>query len=484
MKKLRFLSVVLGTVFLLGIVQSVMAHPLGNFTVNRYGRFSLTPTHINLFYIVDMAEIPAFQEKQQAIDTNKDGQISPTEQEAYLQNKVPMLIENLHLTVNSKPATWQTASQELAFPAGQGGLETLRLTVQLTAVLPPNTQVWQAEYYDTNYADRLGWQEVVVQAENGISLTGSSAPAQSISDELRTYPEDLLQSPLAVNNAQFGFETAVSATTATNSTVSAVPAANPTNRYSQDEFANLLTTALEQPGAIAAALFVAVTLGAAHALTPGHGKTIVGAYLVGSRGTAKHALFLGLTTTITHTAGVFAFGLLVLFASQFILPEKLFPWLGVLSGLLVVSIGFSLFRERLRQLGYHQPAHEEGFHYHFGVGHTHTPPTNTAVSWRNLLALGVSGGLIPCPSALVLLLSAIALNKVGFGLVLILAFSVGLAGVLTGIGLVLVYANKLFDRMPATNGRITAVVPVLSALFITLAGLGITYQALVQTGIL
>jgi ABC-type nickel/cobalt efflux system permease component RcnA len=258
------------------------------------------------------------------------------------------------------------------------------------------------------------------------------------------------------------------------------------DRFGQDEFAGLLATALDRPGAILIAVLVAVGLGAAHALTPGHGKTIVGAYLVGSRGSARHALFLGLTTTVTHTAGVFAFGLLVLFASRFILPEQLYPWLGVLSGLLVVLIGFSLFRAQLRQLlGLRRRGaeHEQvgGYHYHFGVGHSHTPPANDATSWRNLLALGVSGGLLPCPSALVLLLSAIALQRVGFGLVLIVAFSVGLASVLTGIGIVLVYAGRLFERVPVRHGGLARALPLASALFITMAGVAITVQALIQT---
>ena len=249
-------------------------------------------------------------------------------------------------------------------------------------------------------------------------------------------------------------------------------------------------------------LLTAFGLGAAHALTPGHGKTVVGAYLVGSRGTAKHAVFLGLTTTITHTAGVFLFGLIVLFASQFILPEQLYPWLGVTSGLLVVWIGLSLVYGRWRAM--HQPAHHHqhdhhhdhnhdhhhdhdhtvGYHTHFGIGHTHTHPHNEDITWRSLLALGISGGLIPCPSALVVLLSAIALGRVALGLALITVFSLGLASVLTGIGLVLVYAGKLFQRLPGDNGRFIQAIPVLSALFITLVGIGITFRAFLEIGLI
>jgi len=268
---------------------------------------------------------------------------------------------------------------------------------------------------------------------------------------------------------------------AVNETLGTERAVADSNRFSSDRFAELITIDNPGPGLLAGILLLAFALGAAHALTPGHGKTIVGAYLVGSRGTARHALFLGLTTTVTHTAGVFAFGLLVLFASQFIVPEQLYPWLGVLSGLLVVAIGFSLLRGRWREWRNKPGADHsqlEGYHTHFGIGHTHTPPTGNNVSWRNLLALGVSGGLLPCPSALVLLLSAIALQKVTFGLLLIVVFSFGLASVLTGIGLALVYAGRFLARIGTGNGRFAQALPVFSAFFITLAGLGITTQAI------
>ncbi len=264
--------------------------------------------------------------------------------------------------------------------------------------------------------------------------------------------------------------------------------------------------------------------GAMHSLSPGHGKTVVGAYLVGSHATAQHALFLGLTTTIAHTTGVFALGLVTLFASQYILPEQLYPWLSVLSGLIVLAIGLNLLILRLRSMQrlrkspfghshitnhhFHDPKHphhhphpsdtHDPNHHpqphtpdrgHSHSDHSHLPPgTNGApVTWRSLLALGISGGLLPCPSAMVVLLSAIALNRIGFGLLLVLAFSLGLAGVLTGLGLLLVYARQLFEGLP-TQTRFMKVLPVvrvlptLSALFISLIGLGVTIQALTQIG--
>lgn len=478
-KRKRFVILSGVLLFLLVVVPTVAAHPLGNFTISRYSRLTAVTAELNLLYIVDMAEIPTFQERQ-TIDTDADGIISQTEEAAYLNQQMAALAQNLHLTVNGQPVDWSTPVGSLQFPPGQGDLPTLRLEMNLAAALP-SANSWQMDYSDENYAGRLGWQEVVVTASDGAQLQTSSVPTESMTAELRSYPADMLQEPLAVNAAQFRLVPAgtILKEETTNTAVPTTTTAS--NRFSQDGFADLLTGALDSPTAVAAALLIAIGLGAAHALTPGHGKTIVGAYLVGSRGTARHALLLGLTTTITHTAGVFTLGFIVYFASRTILPERLFPWLGVASGLLLVFIGFSLFRQRLLARHAQTDAHSEsGLHTHFGVEHSHNPAQG-AVGWRSLLALGVSGGLIPCPSALILLLSAIALQQVGFGLVLILFFSMGLAGVLTAIGLVLVYAGRLFARVPGNYGRAFALLPIASALFITLAGIGITLKALAET---
>jgi nickel/cobalt exporter len=236
------------------------------------------------------------------------------------------------------------------------------------------------------------------------------------------------------------------------------------------------------------ALLVAALLGAFHALTPGHGKTIVGAYLVGSRGTWKHAVFLGLVVTATHTLGVYVLGAATLVASAWVLPERLLPWLSVASGLLVVAVGASILQQRLA-IAIHGHAHgghrdhAHGHHHHHGehAGHSHLPPAGAAPSLRNLLALGVSGGLLPCPSALVVMLGAIALGRTAFGLALILAFSTGLAAVLTAIGLALVFARGLFERLPL-DGRVARLAPVASAALISLAGLAIVAEALARIG--
>jgi ABC-type nickel/cobalt efflux system permease component RcnA len=236
-------------------------------------------------------------------------------------------------------------------------------------------------------------------------------------------------------------------------------------------------------GSIFLALMAAFGWGAMHAMSPGHGKTIVGAYLVGSQATVQHALFLGLTTTLTHTIGVFALGLGTLLASQFVLPERVLPWLSILSGLMVLAIGLNLFINRLRN---HEHEHHHEHHHHHEHEHEHEHehhhhlPPNTPVTWRNLLVLGVSGGLVPCPSALVLLLSAIAIGRVGLGLMLVLTFSLGLAAVLTALGLLLIYAKQRFEKLQLPKPQsLVRILPTVSAFFISLIGLGITAQAFI-----
>jgi ABC-type nickel/cobalt efflux system permease component RcnA len=218
----------------------------------------------------------------------------------------------------------------------------------------------------------------------------------------------------------------------------------------------------------------------------------VAAYLVGSRGRARHALYLGGIVTVSHTIGVFALGLVTLSLSAWILPESLYPWLTLASGVTVVAIGLAAFRRRLARAvrafreGDRAPApaqhdgghgHDHGHgHSHDGHGHSHAS-LEAEPSLRQLLAVGVSGGILPCPSALVVLLSAIALHRVALGLALIAAFSIGLASVISGLGLLVLYARGIARRIPQ-SGRALAALPTVSSAFITVAGLVICLRAL------
>ena len=327
----------------------------------------------------------------------------------------------------------------------------------------------------------------------GTSVFDSSAYGNSITDELEAYPNDLLAATLDERAAELSFTRGAIPPGAQPLLTRNGRPATPT----RDRLVELIAVPQLTVGVALFGLLIAVLLGGLHALSPGHGKTVVGAYLVGSRGTARHALFLGLTVTITHTVGVFALGVVTLIASQYVVPEQLFPVLSLLSGAIVVTIGAGLlFRRVCAAIGWHSHDHSHDEHdhehtnnpriphSHGGRFHSHLPPgaDGSPVTWRSLLALGISGGILPCPSALVVLLAAISLHRVGYGLLLVTAFSAGLAGVLTTVGLAFVYAGRLL-KSRGGFGRLARVLPVLSALVITCAGIAICYQALDQAGL-
>jgi nickel/cobalt exporter len=270
-----------------------------------------------------------------------------------------------------------------------------------------------------------------------------------------------------------------------------------------DALTRLLHQQQLTPWMIAAAIGIAFVLGAAHALTPGHGKTIVAAYLVGSRGTLKHAAFLGAMVTFTHTVSVFLLGLATLFLFQYIVPQKVTQVLGAISGLSIVVIGGWMLYKRLRRAGHthshdhdhdHDHTHEHHHHDHghphehphedahtHSHGHTHGPGGHThmpdEISWPGLVALGASGGLVPCESALVLLLTAIALRRVGLGLVLLISFSLGLALVLMAIGVLVIYAKNLLPSGSGGNPFFRWM-PVASAAVVMLLGVIMTAVSL------
>ena len=474
------------------------AHAVDSVSTDQYSRLEIGASAVRIHYIVEMGEIPAYHERR-AIDTNSDGQMSSAEQERYMQRRVPELLAGLSLTADGAPLAPRVVGTKLSFPKiiiedVEGGLTTVQIVLDLEAPTPELRQPVRLVYQNANFNDRTGWREIVVRPVGQVALSDTSATERDLSDELRAYPPDALTSPLDVRSASFTASLGGPAPAAAPSAPAALLAPQ------SSEFVALLRTSELTPQVLLLALLAAFGLGAGHALAPGHGKAIVAAYLVGNRGRARHAVFLGITTTITHTLGVFALGAVTLLVSNYILPEQLFPWLELLSGLLVVAIGALMFRRRLLALlgrrharhhdHDHHPHHD---HTHDGswlgrlaarlFRHSHTVPgaDDQPVTWRSLLALGVSGGLLPCPSALVVLLAAIAIHRVAFGMLLIVAFSFGLAAVLTGIGLLLVYARRLFARFPA-DGRLLRAVSVASALIVTLAGLAISAGALAQLG--
>ncbi len=426
---MRRLVLITAAVAALAGAASAVAHPLGNFTVNRFSRIEVADQRVYVHYVLDLAEIPTYQAGR--VDARSYGR---------------RIAAKAELELDGRRAALAPVAVTLAHPRGAGGLPTTRLEVLLKG--PRLQRSASFQYRDLNYAGRIGWQEVVVGARTASASSG-----------LRSYPRSLLQSPLAVTTASGRLAPAGGVPPRlSHGTALAAP-----DRVADGGFASLVGRGQLGLLVVLASLAAALFWGMAHALSPGHGKAIIAAYLVGSRGTPRHAVLLGLIVTVTHTIGVFALGLVTLGLSAFIVPEQLYPWLNLTAGVLVVGIGASVFLGRLRHRRAHARGHEHHHHEHPGG--------------RSLLAVGISGGLLPCPSALVVLLAAISLHRVAFGMLLIVAFSLGLALTISGIGLLAVLAKRAFGRV-GLDGRFFRLLPAASALVILAAGLAMTVRAL------
>jgi ABC-type nickel/cobalt efflux system permease component RcnA len=512
------------------------AHPLGNFSINHYAGITIHADAVEIRYVIDLAEIPTYQELRE-VRPEAPADLTPAEGAALAARKAEEWRAGLVLAVNGRRLDLVRREAGFAIAPGAGGLPTLRLTASYRAALDPAHlgATSRLRYEDRNYPGRAGWKEVVVAGAPGIVPARSPLPSTSRSKELTDYPADMLNSPPQDLTADVTFATASASVAAAGEGPMApggLGAAGPAlaggGRARGDRFTALIAASDLTPGFVGFAGLVAFALGALHALEPGHGKTVVAAYLVGARGTALHAVLLGTIVTASHTAGVYLLGLVTLYASRYIVPERLYPWLGFASGLLIVALALSLFRRRRRELasGAHEPgmlghghghphvhAHADDHghppgrghaghahahahdhprgpsghgHHHghgHGPGHHHHVPPDGRVTLGGLVALGISGGIIPCPAALVVLLSAMALRRIGFGLLLIVAFSLGLALVLVAIGLLMVYARRLLERFRWEGGWLQRL-PLASSLAMAILGLGIAAQALVSGGII
>jgi nickel/cobalt transporter (NicO) family protein len=466
---------------------SALAHPLGNLSINHLSQVRISDDAAEVHYILDQAEIPTFQEVQR-YDSDGSGAINGAERGLFLDRKLDEIAPELELTADGRPVPLGAPRDaKLEFPPGQGGLSLTRVEASFDAELPPGAR--RVELSDNSYGDRVGWKAIQALPGEGTDVR-SSVPATDPTDGLRAYPEDLLESPPDVREASFAVSPGSGALTAPDSP-DAAPA---TTDRALDGFAGALTGADTEGLLIVFLLAAAFGWGALHALAPGHGKAMVAGYLVGSRGTPRHAVILGLTVTITHTFAVFLLGLVTLLAAQYVVPEDIYPWLSVVSGLMVVAIGVAVMRSRFRRwrsLRARAHDHDDRYRHHDDHHHSHDhahdhDAPHGPITTRSLLALGVAGGLVPCPSALVVLIGAISQHRVGLGMVLILAFSLGLAATLTAVGLAVLYGGRLIARLRPERrllgGRLIGAVPAFSATLIVLAGALITLRALPELG--
>ncbi len=557
-------------------VAPAAAHPLGNATVSHYDGLTLGPDHIDNFAVEDSAEIPTVA-RESSIDTDGNGTLSDAERATYAGTQCTSLATGVHVSVGTTALTWQVQSSDYSQRPGAASLPIGRLECRLHAAadLSVATTVSLEDNWD---GAGIGWHEITAVAD-GVALTNSPVPAASISQALLVYPNDMLSSPLNVRSATLSVSPGGASTY------------TPQKAGAQANWAvrtiSKLTTTLNDLvkgrldlGVGLLAVLLSILLGAGHAMLPGHGKTIMAAYLVGKRGRLRDVVTVGATVTITHTAGVLVLGTLISLSATFA-PTAVEQSLGVVSGLIVVVVGVGLLiaADKRRRAAaatvaqslavvreadgadvalpsfataadnavhpthslavggagtmltltpvrhasgdhahgdhaHNHHAHSDhahsdhadsdhdhdhdhdhdqdgagsdhkhgwlgGGHSHGPGGHTHTP--EAGFSRRGLIGLGAAGGLVPSPSALLVLLATIALGRTAFGVVLVLAYGVGMAGALTLAGLLLVkFRNKLaaygsgrFQRL----GRLAAIMPIVTATLVIVVGVGLALRSL------
>ena len=456
---------------------AAQAHPLGNFTVNRWSGIVLTPGRLRVDYVVDMAEIPTFQLLPE-IDADGDGRADPGELAAWVAVAAPGYGEALRVRVGGLDIQLTTTAATAALLPGQGGLDTLRVEAVFTADAPERGDL---AFRDTNFQGQIGWREITAVGAEGAALTSADVPTASVSDRLRRYPQDLLASPLNVTTADIVFAPGASGRApapVAGATMASEAAARP--GVEGGPFAGLV----ENHGVplMLIGFFIAVGFGAWHALLPGHGKTLMAAYMVGSNARTRQAVGVGAAVALMHTCSVLALGALVLTLERTFRPEVLYPWLGVTSGAAALALGSYLLWTRIssasRPAGHSEHGHDH-VHPH-GHGHPHGDEREAPapLSRRGVAGLALAGGILPAPSALLVMLAAINAHRVVYGLALVLCFSGGLAVALIAIGLGALRArDAVARRLSDTMGRL---VPVASASAIVVVGAYLTVSGLAK----
>jgi ABC-type nickel/cobalt efflux system permease component RcnA len=508
------------TLMALLLAAAAGAHPLGNLSVNHLVRLEPGARGVAVDYMLDLGEMPVFELMQRwGVDRAGLRAAAPAHAGEW--------ISGLSFRENGAALQPELKASEFEAADSPGDLATMRATLHLFVPAKGG----RFEFADRNHDARSGWREILIVPAPGAEIARASNGGADTSSQLRDIPED--RPPLNQRAAWMEWRPApgLAAQTVPPVIVPSLPvpiggpptrelprarpsatAANPAGNSRTGAISDILRRKNISVPVFITLLALAFWFGALHALEPGHGKTMVAAYLVGARGTPKHAALLGASVTFTHTASVFLLGLATLFVSRFVMPDRISRVLGVASGISILWIGAMLLWRRMRTLrasapdhghahDHHHPhdhphphdhdhhhahdhahdhahvhdhdhagQHSHGAPTHTHDGHTHTHAPEGDISVRSLIALGASGGLVPCPSALILLLTAISLGRTGLGLVLLCAFSAGLAIVLTATGMAVLYAKRLIPERRRSNPAVVRYVPVFSAAVIVIIG--------------
>jgi ABC-type nickel/cobalt efflux system permease component RcnA len=548
----RTASVLLAVAAALLVPAVAAAHPLGNFTINHYAGVRVAPDRVLLDVVIDRAEIPTFEIRRD-LDVDGDGEFSAAELDGLRASGCAEVRDGLTLLVGGTTPALELTSAGVSFPMGIGGLPTMRLVCQYDAPLgEPIAGPTAIRFEDRFLEERVGWREIVVTLDG--TATPSELPAPDTTERLTRYPTDQLVVPRDDRSVSFivspggpalppfvapDAEPIVvrPASPAPGSTANAVPSPSPAG-----EPASIGSGAVGAvPGGVGSlpailladhldpllaliAIATSALLGVGHALTPGHGKTLMAAYLVGTRGTPLHAAGLGLSVSLSHTLGILGLSVVVIAAQRALPPDVVVRTAPAIAAVTIVGIGawmlvteFRRWRQGRRMMlahagsgagahvhaneaaqdlahgdehghqhehehDHHEHEHDEvaGSHSHGGIRHTHVPPPGRTISWKSLFVLGLAGGLVPSTNALLILLSTIAAGRPVWGIVLVAAFGIGMALVMIAVGVAFVYAREFMERLPRreTAARAARLLPLAAACLVIGIGLVLTGQAM------
>lgn len=451
------------------------AHPLGNFTTNTSAALLAGPDRLDVIYVLDLAEVPTRQARRE-IDTV--GGSAP-----WARQQCAEIADAQRIAVNGAPATLSPGGVGVAFPPGDAGLDTLRLRCVASTPLPDERGEVEITLTDGFAGDRIGWREVVATGD-GVAVLTSNVPQESASAQLRQYPEAEVSS---VTSARLVVDTSASGDT----TAAAVLRDGETQLATVEEgpggleglvqsYTDLVARQDLTVGFVLLAILLAIGLGTAHAVAPGHGKTVIAAYLLGEEGNARQAVALGGTVAVTHTIGVLVLGVIVQASTAFA-PERLYPVLGLMGGVLFALVGVTLLYRAITSRGHthdHAHGHSHDHDHSHDDGHDHGP---ARTGWRMLVLPGLAGGMVPSPSALLVLLGGIAIGRTWLGVLLVIAYGVGMALALVGAGYLLQRVRyRVAERLEsATWARVSGALPVVTSSLIIVGGVVIAARSLI-----
>jgi len=501
-------SLLAGLVFLLAAVPAA-AHPLGNFTINHLTKLALSNDRIAVRYVLDMAEIPTFS----ALRANgSNGALGETQLSAWGRTQAATLLPALQVTMDDKAVPLVLDAVKTRTRPGAGGLPTLYMVLDAHAPLGALASVTAIAFRDMTFPGRLGWHDVTV------------APRAEPTRELTAYPSALLGSPRSTTAVTIALRNGAVASVHADEAASADgAAASVPSAVRSNQLSDMLARGTSDPGFVALTFLVAILLGALHALEPGHGKTLLAVSLVGARATVKQAAILASALTIAHTIGVLALGVAINIFKGYFVPETIYPWITLVSGIVIAVIGARAVQRQIeaRQPLAHGHAHEhaathphehphvhqpnDSVHSHAAHGHathqhgagshphahahddleharSHAIPGNAPLTFGGTVWAAMSGGVAPCPAALVVLLAALALNQVAYGVFVIVAFSIGLAVTLTGLGIAVVRGATWLQGRPQFE-RFVVYGPLVSAIVISTIGAIMVGQGFAQQGV-